>query len=116
MIAGRGVPSSKQIELANDLMKEFIFCECDRRGARRPTALNPLEELHVLDVLCEYFSGSLNETARNAIFLSLFGGPDARKRIKVLCKLASMALSASLSPVSHICHPSPNYIIKYSFA
>lgn len=100
LLAGRNVPSSKQIELANDLMKEFIFCECDMRGAKRPTGLDALEELHVLDVLCEYFSGSLNETARNAIFLSLFGGPDASKRIKVLCKLASMAITASVAPVS----------------
>ncbi|XP_063382244.1 integrator complex subunit 15 [Cydia fagiglandana] len=97
LLAGRAAPNSKQVDVAMEIISEFIFCESTRRGERR--GLNPLQELQLIDVICEYLSSCTNETTKNTIFLSLFGGGDTQKRLKILSILASMAVSASSTPV-----------------
>lgn len=90
--------SIKYLDLTMDLMAEFIFCEVDRRGNRKPAALTSLQELQLLQVLCEYFSGSATEQVKNTVFLSLFPpGTSLTLRIKILSKLVSIA----------VCIPSP---------
>lgn len=81
-----------------EIISEFVFCE-DRRGSRRG-GLNPLQELQLIDVICDYLSACSNETTKNTIFLSLFGGMESQRRLKILSILASMAVSASSTPVS----------------
>lgn len=84
-----------------EIISEFIFCESDRRGDRgRGAGLSSLQELQLIDILCEYLSSCNNETTKNTIFLSLFGGMESQRRLKVLSILASMAVSASSTPVS----------------
>ncbi|XP_073946606.1 LOW QUALITY PROTEIN: integrator complex subunit 15, partial [Choristoneura fumiferana] len=96
LLVGRSAPSSKQLDIALEIISEFVFCE-DTRGERR--GLNPLQELQLIDVICDYLSSCTNETTKNTIFLSLFGGADTQKRLKILSILASMAVSASSTPV-----------------
>lgn len=83
-----------------EITSEFIFCEVDRRGSRRGNGLNPLQELQLIDILSEYISACNNETTKNTIFLSLFGSMESPRKLKILCILASMAVSASCTPVS----------------
>lgn len=100
ILAGRNAPSTKQLDGVMEVISEFIFCETDRRGGRRNgSALNPLQELQLIDIICEYLSGNINETAKNTIFLSLFGGTEGQRRLKILSILASMAISASSTPM-----------------
>lgn len=100
LLAGRTAPTSKQLVVAMEIISEFIFCESDRRGDRgRGTGLSSLQELQLIDILCEYLSSCNNETTKNTIFLSLFGGMESQRRLKVLSILASMAVSASSTPV-----------------
>lgn len=80
------------MDLALDLMAELIFCEVDRRGNKRNSALSPLCELQLLEVLYDYLNDTTNETSRNAVFLSLFSGTTAMMRSAVLSKLISLAV------------------------
>ncbi|XP_047516801.1 uncharacterized protein C7orf26 [Pieris napi] len=99
LLIGRSAPSSKQQDIAMDITSEFIFCEVDRRGVRRGNGLNPLQELQLIDILSEYISTCNNETTKNTIFLSLFGSMESQRKLKILSILASMAVSASCTPV-----------------
>lgn len=86
------ITSIKNMDLALDLMSEFIFSEIDRRGNKRTVPLSPLVELQLLEILFEYFNGVTNETTRNAVFLSLFSGNTAMQRAGILNKLVSLAI------------------------
>lgn len=80
------------MDLALNLMSEFIFCEIDRRGNRRSSSLTPLVELQLLEILFEYFNNVPNESARNTVFLSIFSGTTANQRAGILNKLVSLAI------------------------
>ncbi|KOB69499.1 Uncharacterized protein OBRU01_16769 [Operophtera brumata] len=99
LLVGRGAPSSKQLDVAMDIIAEFVFCETDRRGTRRTVALTPLQELQLIDVMCEYLGSCANEITKNTVFLSMFGGVEGLRRLKILSILASMGVSASSTPV-----------------
>lgn len=92
-------PSNKQIDLAAEVMVEFVFCEADRRGSRK-RRLTCIQELQLLEVLCDYFaySSGNNEAVRNAIFMALFP-PSSAERCRILAKLVSMAISTKNIPV-----------------
>ncbi|KAJ3662617.1 hypothetical protein Zmor_006956 [Zophobas morio] len=91
LICGR-ITSIKNMDLALDLMSEFIFCEVDRRGNKRSSPLSALLELQLLEILFEHFNGLTNEAARNTVFLSLFSGTTALQRAGILSKLVSLAI------------------------
>ncbi|GLV33957.1 uncharacterized protein CBL_11160 [Carabus blaptoides fortunei] len=93
--------SIKHMDLAMDLMAEFVFAEIDRRGNRKTTALSSLQELQLLQVLCEYFESAGTEAVKNTVFLSLFGGSSLALRIKILCKLVSMSVCVPAPAVLH---------------
>ncbi|XP_053606337.1 integrator complex subunit 15 isoform X2 [Plodia interpunctella] len=99
ILIGRVGPSTKQIDIAMDIISEFVFCDNDRRGGRRSTGLSHLQQLQLIDIICDYLSECTNETTKNTVFLSLFGGMESQRRLKILCILASMAVSASSTPV-----------------
>lgn len=92
------------MDLALDLMAEFIFYEIDRRGQKKTQQLTPLLELQLLEILYEYFNNIFNESARNTVFLSLFSGTTATLRLGILSKLVSIAIAI----------PSPNILISAS--
>ncbi|CAB3222046.1 unnamed protein product [Arctia plantaginis] len=99
LLVGRAAPSTKQLDIAMDIISEFVFCESDRRGGRRGGGLTPLQELQLIEIMCDYLSACTNETTKNTVFLSLFGGMESQRRLKILSILASMAVSASSTPV-----------------
>lgn len=92
------------MDLALDLIAEFIFCEIDRRGNKRADHLTPILELELLDVLFDYFNGSTSEASKNTIFLSLFSGTMVSLRLPVLSKLVSIAIGT----------PSPSVLVSAS--
>ncbi|CAH0693904.1 unnamed protein product [Spodoptera exigua] len=99
LLVGRAAPSNKQLDIAMDIISEFVFCESDRRSVRRGGGLTPLQDLQLIDIICDYLSACTNETTKNTVFLSLFGGMESQRRLKILSILASMAVSASSTPV-----------------
>ncbi|XP_018325379.1 uncharacterized protein C7orf26 homolog isoform X2 [Agrilus planipennis] len=80
------------MDLALDLMAEFIFHEVDRRGNKRTLPLTTMQEIQLVEVLYDYFNSVNNDTARNSVFLSLFSGTTAIIRSGILSKLVSMAI------------------------
>lgn len=95
---GGPVFNVRQADLASELINEFIFCEMDRRGGKR-RKLTCIQELQLLEVLCDYLSyPGGNEATRNAVFMSLFPGSHP-ERSRLLVKLVSMAISTNNSPV-----------------
>ena len=62
--------------------------------------LNCIQELQLLEVLCDYFSysGNSSEAIRNMVFMSLFP-PTHNDRSRLLIKLVSMASSTKNVPV-----------------
>lgn len=87
------------MDLALDLMAEFVFCEIDRRGQKRTQLLSPLLELQLLEILYDYFDNIFNESGRNTVFLSLFSGTTAVLRLGVLSKLVSFAIAIPSSNI-----------------
>lgn len=75
LVCGR-VPSIKSMDLANELIAEFIFCEVDskQRPRNQPTPyLTPIKELQLVDTLINFLhkmNGS--EAAKNTMFLFVF--------------------------------------------
>ncbi|KAG6456825.1 hypothetical protein O3G_MSEX009970 [Manduca sexta] len=98
LLSGRTAPTNKQLDIVMDVIAEFVFCESDRRSGRRGPGLTPLQEVQVVDIICEFISDLSDETTKNTIFLSLFGGMESQKRLNTLSILASMAISASSTP------------------
>uniref|UniRef100_A0A6P7GW77 Uncharacterized protein LOC114347511 n=1 Tax=Diabrotica virgifera virgifera TaxID=50390 RepID=A0A6P7GW77_DIAVI len=97
MFSGMATSMNKNIDIQNmdialDLMAEFIFLEVDKRGEKRLQPLNPLVELQLVKTLYDYFDSVPCESARNTVFLSLFSGTTANSRIQVLSKLVSLAI------------------------
>lgn len=80
------------MDLALDLMAEFVFCEVDRRGNKRTSPLTALSELQLLEVLFDFFNSLTSEASKNTVFLSLFSGTTAAMRSGVLSKLVSIAI------------------------
>lgn len=87
------------MDLALDLMSEFVFCEVDRRGNKRAAPLGQLTELQLLEVLFDYFNSTSNEVFRNTVFLSLFSGSMAVLRSGTLSKFISVAIGTMSQPV-----------------
>ncbi|KAJ8966755.1 hypothetical protein NQ314_003330 [Rhamnusium bicolor] len=98
LICGR-VTSIKHMDLALDLMAEFIFYEVDRRGNKRSQGLTPLLELQLLEILFDYFNNIPIESARNTVFLSLFSGTTAVLRLGILSKLVSVGIGIPSSTI-----------------
>lgn len=104
-------PSAKEMDLAMEIMAEFIFCEVDRRGNSKK--LTCIQQLQLAQLLCDYFAGVQfggsgpsgaiagpnGDTARNTIFLSLFPPTTSKGRAQALVQLVSMAISTKNKPV-----------------
>lgn len=104
-------PSAKEMDLAMEIMAEFIFCEVDRRGHSRK--LTCIQQLQLAQLLCDYFAGVQfgssgpqgaiigpnGDTARNTLFLSLFPPTTSKNRAQALVQLVSMAISTKNKPV-----------------
>ncbi|XP_056636858.1 integrator complex subunit 15 [Diorhabda carinulata] len=98
LICGR-ITSIKNMDLALDLMAEFVFYEVDRRGYKRSQPLTPLLELQLIKILHEYFDNISSESGRNTVFLSLFSGNTANLRINILIKLTSVSIGIPSSKI-----------------
>ncbi|XP_034235672.1 uncharacterized protein C7orf26 homolog isoform X2 [Thrips palmi] len=109
--AGGRPPSAKEMDLAMEIMAEFIFCEVDRRGNNKK--LTCIQQLQLAQLLCDYFAGvhfgsggptgaaagPSGDTARNTLFLSLFPPTTSKGRAQALVQLVSMAISTKNKPV-----------------
>lgn len=92
------------MDLAMDLISEFVFCEKNKDiDSRKPytvtSSLNVIQEFQLVFVLCEFFARPGQDATRNAVFLSLFGGSITQPRTSVLVKLISTSVSASIAPL-----------------
>ncbi|PNF13616.1 hypothetical protein B7P43_G17430 [Cryptotermes secundus] len=90
---------AKHVDISMEIISEFVFCEVDRRGSRK-RRLNCIQELQLLEVLCDFFTSSVigGEAVRNMVFMSLFP-PTHSDRSRLLIKLVSMASSTKNVPV-----------------
>ncbi|KAM4023691.1 integrator complex subunit 15 isoform 2-T3 [Anomaloglossus baeobatrachus] len=84
-----------------DLLEEFIFQVPKDRGShgKRFTAM---QELQLLEILCNYFQDQTKESVRQIIFSSLFspqGNKADEQRMALLGKLTSMAVAVCRLPV-----------------
>ncbi|XP_021937753.1 uncharacterized protein C7orf26 homolog isoform X2 [Zootermopsis nevadensis] len=93
------ISGAKHVDILMEIISEFVFCEVDRRGSRK-RRLNYIQELQLLEVLCDYFtySGNSSEAVKNSVFMSLFP-PTHSDRSRLLIKLVSMASSTKNVPV-----------------
>ncbi|XP_017776050.1 PREDICTED: uncharacterized protein C7orf26 homolog [Nicrophorus vespilloides] len=98
LICGRNT-NIKQMDLALDLMAEFVFCEVDRRGNKRNSVFTAIQELQLLEVLFDYFNSVTGDAARNSVFLTLFSGTTASQRLGILSKLVSIAIGTGSAKV-----------------
>ncbi|XP_067629686.1 integrator complex subunit 15 [Eurosta solidaginis] len=94
------VSSRSKQNLAIQLISEFIFMVDIRKGPQFATSqLNSFQEFQLILVLIEYFSQPGPDATRNVVFLSLFGSNLTPQRSKILCRLVSTAVSASVAPL-----------------
>uniref|UniRef100_H9GMH1 MMS19 nucleotide excision repair protein n=1 Tax=Anolis carolinensis TaxID=28377 RepID=H9GMH1_ANOCA len=77
-----------------ELLEEFVF--------QVPKELNSLQELQLLEIMCNYFQEQSKDSVRQIIFSSLFS-PQGNKaddsRMALLGKLVSMAIAICRVPV-----------------
>ncbi|KAM5131374.1 integrator complex subunit 15 isoform 2-T2 [Callospermophilus lateralis] len=73
-----------------------------QRGEKYPGRLNSLQELQLLEIMCNYFQEQTKDSVRQIIFSSLFS-PQGNKaddsRMSLLGKLVSMAVAVCRVPV-----------------
>ncbi|XP_037596284.1 uncharacterized protein C7orf26 homolog isoform X2 [Cebus imitator] len=84
-----------------ELLEEFVFQVPKERSAQ-PKRLNSLQELQLLEIMCNYFQEQTKDSVRQIIFSSLFS-PQGNKaddsRMSLLGKLVSMAVAVCRIPV-----------------
>ncbi|XP_062444176.1 integrator complex subunit 15 [Rhea pennata] len=84
-----------------ELLEEFLFQVPKERGAPAKR-LNSLQELQLLEIMCNYFQEQTKDSVRQIIFSSLFS-PQGNKaddsRMALLGKLVSMAVAVCRVPV-----------------
>ncbi|XP_036752883.2 integrator complex subunit 15 isoform X1 [Manis pentadactyla] len=84
-----------------ELLEEFVFQVPKERGTQ-PKRLNSLQELQLLEIMCNYFQEQTKDSVRQIIFSSLFS-PQGNKaddgRMSLLGKLVSMAVAVCRIPV-----------------
>lgn len=97
LVCGR-VPSIKSMDLANELIAEFIFCEVDskQRPRTHPTPyLSPIKELQLVDTLINFLHNmNGSEAAKNTMFLFVFPVSNMAVctiRMAVLTKMVSVS-------------------------
>ncbi|CAB3375793.1 Hypothetical predicted protein [Cloeon dipterum] len=86
-------------DFVREVASEFVFCDVDPlyplSGVKRRVGLKSSSELSLLEVLCDHFSKTSQSNicaGRNQLFLVLFH-PITDSRMKILSKLASLAIS-----------------------
>ncbi|CAJ0957497.1 unnamed protein product, partial [Ranitomeya imitator] len=85
-----------------DLLEEFIFQVPKDRGSHKVSRFTALQELQLLEILCNYFQDQTKEAVRQVIFSSLFspqGNKADEQRMALLGKLTSMAVAVCRLPV-----------------
>ncbi|XP_046399057.1 uncharacterized protein C7orf26 homolog [Ischnura elegans] len=122
-MSGGRQPSPKIMDSAMEITAEFVFCEVDRRGAKK-RPFSKIQELQLMEVLCDHFllsgqsaAGGVTESVRNYLFSALFppspsspasptssssGGRSNQTweaRLSLLCKLVSLAVATRNIPL-----------------
>lgn len=116
------IQSIKQTDLAMELIAEFVFCDVDRKGAKKKVSylnctfiddpylisaslqrLTRIQEMQLLEVLSDYFAFSHgpnlgSDAARNTVFMSLFPHTFV-ERCQLLVKLVSIAVCTNNIPL-----------------
>uniref|UniRef100_A0A8D0B312 Integrator complex subunit 15 n=1 Tax=Salvator merianae TaxID=96440 RepID=A0A8D0B312_SALMN len=84
-----------------ELLEEFIF-QVPKERTSQPKRLNSLQELQLLEIMCNYFQEQSKDSVRQIIFSSLFS-PQGNKaddnRMALLGKLVSVAVAVCRIPV-----------------
>ncbi|XP_030044747.1 uncharacterized protein C7orf26 [Microcaecilia unicolor] len=84
-----------------DLLEEFILQVPKERNCQ-PKRLNSLQELQLLEIMCNYFQEQSKDSVRQVMFSTIFS-PQGNKaddsRITLLGKLVSMAVAVCRVPV-----------------
>ncbi|XP_072460211.1 integrator complex subunit 15 isoform X2 [Notamacropus eugenii] len=84
-----------------ELLEEFVF-QVPKERSSQPKRLNSLQELQLLEIMCNYFQEQAKDSVRQIIFSSLFS-PQGNKaddsRMVLLGKLVSMAVAVCRVPV-----------------
>ncbi|XP_044159728.1 uncharacterized protein C7orf26 homolog [Bufo gargarizans] len=84
-----------------ELLEEFIFQVPKDRGSHNKR-LTAMQELQLLEILCNYFQDQTKDAVRQVIFSSLFspqGNKADEQRMALLGKLTSMAVAVCRVPV-----------------
>ncbi|XP_053221799.1 integrator complex subunit 15 isoform X1 [Podarcis raffonei] len=84
-----------------ELLEEFIFQVPKERNSP-PKRLNSLQELQLLEIMCNYFQEQSKDSVRQILFSSLFspqGNKTDDSRMALLGKLVSMAVAVCRVPV-----------------
>ncbi|XP_006011104.1 integrator complex subunit 15 [Latimeria chalumnae] len=88
-----------------ELVEEFVF-QVPKERAAQPKRLNSLQELQLLEIMCNYFQEQSKDSVRQIIFSALFS-PQGNKaddnRMIILGKLVSMAIAVCRVPVLECC-------------
>ncbi|XP_043945714.1 uncharacterized protein C7orf26 homolog [Protopterus annectens] len=84
-----------------ELVEEFIF-QIPKERTSQPKRLNSLQELHLLEIMCNYFQEQSKDSVRQIIFSALFsphGSKAEDSRLAMLGKLVSMAIAVCRVPI-----------------
>lgn len=92
-----GMPSPGELTSLIEFIDEFLFCtvRLAKSGKKSGRKLSNLQQLHLIQILADYFTGELDFSLLCSVFMIIFmvQGKDVEYKINCLAKLLSYGLS-----------------------
>ena len=91
--------SPKELTSLIEFIDEFLFCtvRLGKSGKKSTRKLSSLQQLHLIQILADYFTGELDFSLLCSVFMIIFmvQGKDVEYKINCLAKLLSYGLSVN---------------------
>lgn len=94
-----GMPSPGELTSLIEFIDEFLFCtvRLAKSGKKSARKLSSLQQLHLVQILADYFTGEVDFSLLCSVFMIIFmvQGKDVEYKINCLAKLLSYGLSVN---------------------
>ena len=98
-----GMPSPKELTSLIEFIDEFLFCtvRTAKSGEKLVRKLSSLQQLQLVQILADYFTGEDNFSLLCSVFMIIFmvQGKDVEYKVNCLAKLLSYGLSVNAASI-----------------
>ena len=98
-----GMPSPGELTSLIEFIDEFLFCtvRLAKSGKKSARKLSSLQQLHLVQILADYFTGEVDFSLLCTVFMIIFmvQGKDVEYKVNCLAKLLSYGLSVNAASI-----------------